>query len=135
VAQLDLFATIQQEIVEQQKQVMEQQVVVSTDKLYYSIKEVAAIYNVNASLLRFWEKEFSQIKLRKNGKGDRLYTKADIELIGTIHYLTKERRFTLEGTREYLSAKKTSSATTEKDLVTELLQLKRFLLEIKEGIN
>jgi DNA-binding transcriptional MerR regulator len=135
VAQLDLFATIQQEIVAQQKQVMEQQPAEIADKLYYSITEVAAIYNVNASLLRFWEKEFSQIKLRKNGKGDRLYTKADIELIGTIHYLTKERRFTLEGTREYLSAKKQSSATSEKDLVAELIQLKRFLQDLKDGLN
>ena len=103
MAQLDLFGKIQEEIQEQQKTIakkMESKVVQkgeNSEKLYHTISEVATLYNVNASLLRFWETEFPQIKLRKTGRGDRLYSKENIELIGTIYYLTKEKKFTLEG--------------------------------------
>ncbi|MFM2388249.1 MAG: hypothetical protein RL660_3006 [Bacteroidota bacterium] len=132
VAQLDLFASIEQEIVKQNKTVL--QAPERSEKLYHSITEVASMFGVNASLLRFWEKEFTQIKLRKNGKGDRLYKKEDIELIGTIQYLTKERKFTLEGTREYLKAQKKTSAHTEKDLVDQLKEMKAFLQELRSKI-
>ena len=96
MAQLDLFAQLEEEIQIQNQKVITPEV---SERLYHSITQVASMFQVNTSLLRFWEKEFPQIKLRKNGKGDRLYTKEDIQLIGTIHYLTKQRKFTLEGTR------------------------------------
>jgi DNA-binding transcriptional MerR regulator len=130
MAQLDLFAQYEQEIIEQNQQVITP---VVADKLYHSITEVAAMFAVNASLLRFWEKEFPQIKLRKNGKGDRLFTKEDIELIGSIYYLTKQRKFTLEGTREYLKKDK-KTVSNETELVQSLLQVKQFLLEIKKSL-
>ncbi len=129
--QLDLFAEIAQEIKEQQQTVVAP---VIGNKLYHSITEVAAIFKVNASLLRFWEKEFPQIKLRKNGKGDRLFTKEDIELVGTIFYLTKQRKFTLEGTREYLKKDKKAIAA-EKDIVQQLQQVKTFLQALKKNIS
>jgi DNA-binding transcriptional MerR regulator len=131
MSQLDLFAQIEQEITQQNQQVITPMV---ADKLYHSITQVAAMFNVNASLLRFWEKEFPQIKLRKNGKGDRLFTKEDIELIGSIYYLTKQRKFTLEGSREYLKKDK-KTVHNETELVQSLLQVKQFLLDIKKSLS
>jgi DNA-binding transcriptional MerR regulator len=130
MAQLDLFAQYEQEIEQQNQQVITPEV---SEKLYHSITAVAKMFTVNASLLRFWEKEFPQIKLRKNGKGDRLYTKEDIAMIGTIYYLTKQRKFTLEGTREYLKKDKKTVAN-ESEIVQSLLQVKQFLLDIKKSL-
>jgi DNA-binding transcriptional MerR regulator len=132
VSQLDLFASIQEEIVTQNSKVLATPE--HSEKLYHSITEVAAMFDVNASLLRFWEKEFPQMKLRKNGKGDRLFTKSDIELVGTIHYLSKVRKFTLEGTREYLTAQKKTSAKSEKNLVEQLTELRSFLQDLRNKI-
>ncbi len=140
MAQLDLFGQIQEEIKEQQKtitKVMEEKAVQKGEtgqKLYHTISEVATLYNVNASLLRFWETEFPQLKLRKTGRGDRLYTKENIELIGTIYYLTKEKKFTLEGTRDYLKNKK-KAVHSEGELVKQLTELKGFLLELKTAFK
>ncbi len=130
MAQLDLFAQLHEEIQVQQKEIITEAV---SNKLYHTITEVAKIYNVNASLLRFWETEFPQIKLRKTNRGDRLYTQEDIQLIGTIHYLTKEKKITLEGTRAYLKNNK-KAATNERNLVEELKALKKFLQSLKATI-
>ena len=131
MAQLDLFAQLEEEIQIQNQKVITPEV---SERLYHSITQVASIFQVNTSLLRFWEKEFHQIKLRKNGKGDRLYTKEDIQLIGTIHYLTKQRKFTLEGTREYLKKDK-KTVENETEIVQSLLQVKQFLLDIKKSLS
>jgi DNA-binding transcriptional MerR regulator len=131
MAQLDLFAQIHTEIQEQQKVLVTPAV---QEKLYLTITEVAKIYNVNASLLRFWETEFPQLKLRKTGRGDRLYTKENIQLIGTIYYLTKEKKFTLEGTRAYLKNSK-KAATQEGELVKQLQELKIFLKELQVALK
>jgi DNA-binding transcriptional MerR regulator len=129
VQQLDLFSVIEQELTEQEKELPALQ----SEKLYYSITEVAKSLNINASMLRFWEKEFTQINPRKNGKGDRLYTKQDIKLINTILYLTKEKKFTLEGCRAYLK-KDAQAAGKELALVEELKLLKQFLLTLKKSL-
>jgi len=131
MAQLDLFAQLEEEIQIQNQKVITPEV---SERLYHSITQVASMFQVNTSLLRFWEKEFPQIKLRKNGKGDRLYTKEDIALIGTIHYLTKQRKFTLEGTREYLKKDK-KTVENETEIVQSLLQVKQFLLDIKKSLS
>ena len=131
MAQLDLFAQLEEEIQIQNQKVITLEV---SERLYHSITQVASMFQVNTSLLRFWEKEFPQIKLRKNGKGDRLYTKEDIALIGTIHYLTKQRKFTLEGTREYLKKDK-KTVENETEIVQSLLQVKQFLLDIKKSLS
>jgi len=131
MAQLDLFAQLEEEIQIQNQKVITLEV---SERLYHSITQVASMFQVNTSLLRFWEKEFPQIKLRKNGKGDRLYTKEDIQLIGTIHYLTKQRKFTLEGTREYLKKDK-KTVENETEIVQSLLQVKQFLLDIKKSLS
>lgn len=132
--QLDIFAQIEEAIVQQNTAVIKAvQEKDTSNRLYFSITEVAKMFDVNASLLRFWEKEFPQMKLRKNGKGDRLFTKEDIEFVGTLFYLIKERKFTLEGTRTYLKKEK-KTANNERDLVNNLLELKTFLQELKKNL-
>jgi DNA-binding transcriptional MerR regulator len=135
VQQLDIFAQMQQEIIQQNTAVIKAvHETNDTERLYYSISEVAKMFNINASNLRFWEKEFPQLKLKKNAKGDRFFNKENIEFIGTIFYLTKERKFTLEGARTYLKkVKKTTN--NEKDLVQQLTELKTFLQELKNNLQ
>lgn len=71
-------------------------------KLYYTIGEVAEMFNVNTSLIRFWEKEFKQIKPKKNSKGNRLFTVKDIQVFAQIYQLVKVEGFTLEGAKKML---------------------------------
>lgn len=103
-----------------------------TDKLYYSIGEVAQMLDVNPSLLRFWETEFSQIKPHKNKKGSRFYTAEDIELLKRIYHLTRDCGYTLEGVREQL---RSNTKLDEKmQLVQTLTETKEFLLSLKEQL-
>ncbi len=78
------------------------------DKLYYTIGEVAGMFDVSRSLLRYWENEFSLISPRKNRKGDRLYTKENIQQIQIIYNLVKTRGFTLEGAKQELKKEKSN---------------------------
>ena len=75
-------------------------------KLYYSISEVAQHLGVNSSLIRFWEKEFPQLKPKKNARGERFFTKKDIQLLDFIFKLVKVEGYTLEGARKILQLKK-----------------------------
>lgn len=105
----------------------------SDAKLYYSISEVATMFNVNASLIRFWEKEFDIIKPKKNNKGNRLFTVQDIDSLKIIYHLVKERGFTLEGAKNKL--KNNRKETIENvEIVQSLQQIKKFLLELKEEL-
>ena len=72
------------------------------EKLYYSIGEISEAFNVNTSLIRFWEKEFEILKPKKNSKGTRRYSSIDIENFQTIHHLVKEKGYTLEVAKEQL---------------------------------
>ena len=72
------------------------------EKRYYGIGEVAKAFNVNTSLIRFWEKEFDVIKPKKNAKGNRKFTPQDIKNLQLIFHLVKERGFTLEGAKTHL---------------------------------
>jgi len=72
------------------------------EKLYYSIGEISEAFNLNASLIRFWEKEFEILKPKKNSKGTRRYSLIDIEKLQTIHHLVKEKGYTLDGAKEQL---------------------------------
>jgi DNA-binding transcriptional MerR regulator len=69
-------------------------------KLYYSIGEVAAMFDVNTSLIRFWEKEFNSIQPKKNRKGNRMFTPKDIDNLQVIYHLLKERGYTIEGAKK-----------------------------------
>ncbi len=73
-----------------------------TVKLYYSIGEVSEMFDVNTSLIRFWEKEFDVLKPKKNKKGNRLFTPEDLDNLKIIHNLVKEQRLTLDGAKKYL---------------------------------
>lgn len=75
-------------------------------KRFYSIKEVAAMFDVSESLLRFWETEFPNIHPHKGGRGIRQYTKEDIEEVRTVHHLVKERGMTLQGARDTMKRDK-----------------------------
>jgi DNA-binding transcriptional MerR regulator len=104
------------------------------DKLFYTIGEVADIFQVNHSLIRFWEKEFPSIKPKKNKKGNRLFTSADLELFKRIYTLVKEQGFTLEGARQQL--KTTHSKPIKKsneELVQKLKSIRKALVELKES--
>lgn len=105
----------------------------SDSKLYYSIGEVAEMFNVNASLIRFWEKEFDIIKPKKNNKGNRLFTVQDIDNLKIIYHLVKERGFTLDGAKNKL--KNSKKETIENvELIKSLEKIKNFLLELKEEL-
>jgi len=103
------------------------------EKLYYSITEVSKMFNVNSSLIRFWEKEFKEINPKKNKKGNRLFTKEDIETIRLIHHLVKEKRMTLEGARKNLKDNK-KNIVDNLDIVKSLNNVKEKLLAIKEQL-
>lgn len=105
----------------------------SSEKLYYPIGEVAEIFGVNASLIRFWEKEFDILKPHKNKKGNRLFTKTDLDHLKLIYHLVKEQGYTLEGARKILEGRRKDAEM--KLQVTETLQrMKRFLEDLKEQL-
>ena len=100
------------------------------EKLYYSIGEVAKAFDVNASLIRFWEKEFTVIQPKKNAKGTRRFTPEDIRNLELIYHLVKERGFTLEGAKTHLKEGK-KEILSNFDVIRKLESVKAHLLEIK----
>ena len=99
---------------------------------YYSIGEVADMFGVNQSLLRFWENEFDIIQPRKNRKGDRHFRPIDIKNLELIYDLLRRRKLTIEGAKDFL--KKNSKATAHFEMIQSLQSLKGFLLEIKAAL-
>ena len=102
-------------------------------KLYYSIGEVAIIFDVNASLLRFWEKEFKILKPKKNKKGNRMFSKKDINNIQLIYYLVKERGYTLDGAKAKLKGN-VDDIRGNQEIINRLKVVKGFLLDIKANL-
>ena len=105
----------------------------SDSKLYYSIGEVAKMFDVNSSLIRFWEKEFDIIKPKKNKKGNRLFTKADIDNFHIIFHLVKERGYTLDGAKKKLKDNKDGTIKNA-EIVKSLQKIKGFLQELKHEL-
>jgi len=103
------------------------------EKLYYSIGEVAEMFNVNSSLIRYWEKEFDIIKPKKNKKGNRFFTIEDIEHFHIIYYLVKELGLTLKGAQKKLKENKEGTMNNF-EVVKSLKEIKSMLLEIREEI-
>jgi DNA-binding transcriptional MerR regulator len=101
-------------------------------KQYYGIGEVAAMFSVNTSLLRYWESEFDILKPRKNGKGDRFFRPDDIKNLLLIHHLLRERKYTIEGAKEFL--KNGKKAREHFEAIEKLKAIKSFLLELKAGL-
>ena len=103
------------------------------EKLYYGIGEVARAFNVNTSLIRFWEKEFDAIKPKKNAKGNRKFTPQDIKNLQLIYHLVKERGFTLEGAKIHLKENK-QKTLSKFELIQKLERVKAELTRIKEQL-
>jgi len=104
------------------------------DKLYYSIGEVAGMFDVNTSLIRFWEKEFDIIKPKKNKKGNRLFTPADIKHFRLIHHLVKQKGYTLKGAQELLK-NNPESIDKNAEVIESLGRIREYLVEMKEGLE
>ena len=103
------------------------------EKLYYSIGEVADVFDVNISLLRFWEKEFDILKPKKNKKGNRLFTAKDIDNLKIIYHLVKERGYTLEGAKKKLKENKEDTINNV-EIVNRLKEIRQFLVELKDEL-
>ena len=104
------------------------------EKMFYAIGEVAKMFNVNTSLIRFWEQEFDCLKPFKNKKGTRYFTKEDIETFRTLFYLIKECGYTLQGAKERLAADK-KNLEKQTQIYNSLQKIKQFLLEIKSDLD
>ncbi|MBM6499341.1 MULTISPECIES: MerR family transcriptional regulator [Flavobacterium] len=102
-------------------------------KRYYSIGEVAKAFDVNASLIRFWDKEFDILKPKKNAKGNRMFTPEDVKNLQLIYHLVKERGFTLEGAKTHL--KEGQKKTLDKfEIISKLEAVKAQLTAIKNQL-
>ena len=105
----------------------------SADKRYYSIGEIAKAFDVNASLIRFWDKEFDILKPKKNAKGNRMFTPEDVKNLQLIFHLVKERGFTLEGAKTHL--KEGQQKTLDKfEIINKLEAVKAQLTAIKNQL-
>lgn len=103
------------------------------EKLYYSIGEVAEMFTVAPSLIRFWESEFDIIKPKKNRKGNRQFTKEDIDNVRLIYHLVKEKGFTLQGAKEML--RHDSQAVKDKmQMIDSLRNVRGFLVELRDRL-
>ncbi len=104
------------------------------EKLYYSIGEVARMFNVNTSLIRYWEKEFDVIKPKKNRKGNRFFTKQDIDNLGVIYHLVKERGMTLKGAKQKIKDNKKDTENNF-EIIKSLKNIRALLLEMKDDLD
>ena len=103
------------------------------EKRYYSIGEVADAFKVNASLIRFWEKEFDVIQPKKNAKGNRKFTQDDIKNLELIYHLVKERGFTLEGAKTHLKEEKQQTLSNF-EIIRKLENVKAKLINLKNQL-
>ncbi|MBL7962992.1 MAG: MerR family transcriptional regulator [Flavobacteriales bacterium] len=107
-------------------------------KLYWTIGEVAAELGVNTSVLRYWEKEFGSLRPRRGGRGDRLYTREDIDRVKRIHHLLKEQGFTIQGAREHLRRKDVpvdEAQALHTELRDRLIHLREQLHRLREDLR
>ena len=101
-------------------------------KLYYSIGEISKAFNVNASLIRFWEKEFEELSPKKNNKGTRRYSSIDVEKLQTIHHLVKEKGLTLQGAKKQLRLK--TKENPKEEILAKLENIKAALKLLREKL-
>lgn len=103
------------------------------EKLYYSIGEIAKAFDVNTSLIRFWDKEFDILKPKKNAKGNRKFTQEDVKNLSLIYHLVKERGFTLEGAKLHLKEQKKKTLSNF-EIIRKLEGIKAELSKIKDQL-
>jgi DNA-binding transcriptional MerR regulator len=102
-------------------------------KLYFPIGEVADMFDVKTSMIRFYEKEFDVLQPKKNAKGNRLFRPEDIDNLKVIFHLIKDKGFTLQGAKEYLKSGKNEVHEQQK-VIDALEKLKSFMVELKEQL-
>jgi DNA-binding transcriptional MerR regulator len=103
------------------------------EKLYFSIGEVSEMFSVAPSLIRFWESEFEIIKPKKNRKGNRQFTKEDIDNVRTIYHLVKEKGFTLQGAKEMLR-NDSQSVKDKMEMMDSLKRVRSFMIELRDRL-
>jgi DNA-binding transcriptional MerR regulator len=103
------------------------------EKRYYGIGEVARAFEVNTSLIRFWEKEFDELQPKKNAKGNRKFTPEDIKNLQLIYHLVKERGFTLEGAKTHLKEERKKTLSNF-EIIQKLERVKAELIKIKQQL-
>ena len=103
------------------------------EKLFYSIGEVAQMYGVNVSLIRFWENEFDILKPKKNKKGNRMFTKTDLGNLEVIFHLVKERGFTLDGAKKKLKENKKDTIDNI-SIIKNLKEIRTFLVDLRKEL-
>ena len=103
------------------------------DKRYYKIGEIAKAFNVNASLIRFWDKEFDVIQPKKNAKGNRMFTQKDVKNLQMIYHLVKEKGFTLDGARKKLK-QNPEKFKDNHSIIARLEAIKDELIQIKDQL-
>lgn len=103
------------------------------EKLYYSIGEVAEMFNVAPSLIRFWETEFEGIQPKKNRKGNRQFTKEDIDQVKLIYHLVKEKGFTLMGAKEMVKSD-SIGLHGRMEVIDSLKRVRKFLVELRDNL-
>lgn len=103
-------------------------------KIYYTIGELAEMFDVNTSLIRYWEQEFSILKPKKNKKGNRLFTEKDVDNLFLIYHLVKEKGFTLQGAKDQLR-NRGDEVRKEAELARTLEDAKAFLLNLKKELG
>lgn len=103
------------------------------EKRYYSIGELAKAFDVNASLIRFWDKEFDILKPKKNAKGNRMFTPEDVKNLQLIYHLVKERGFTLEGAKVHLKEGQKKTMDTF-EIIRKLEAIKTTLINLKNEL-
>jgi len=106
-----------------------------SQKLYFKIGEIANRFNVNPSLIRYWEQEFQIIKPKKSAKGTRLYAQKDIDHFEIIYHLVKEKGMTIKGVQEYMSKRNDEQSIDKLQVINTLKRTKTLLQEVKELIQ
>ena len=105
------------------------------EKLYYKIGEVAGLFSVNTSLIRYWEQEFNFIKPKKSKKGTRYFTRKDIDNFQIVYHLVKEKGLTIQGAKDYLHNKKENKEIGKLEVINTLKRTKSLLEEIRKKIE
>ena len=104
-------------------------------KIYYSMGEVAEMFDVNQSLIRHWESKFDCLKPHKNAKGNRMFTEADVERLKQIYHLVKERGMTLKGAAKVLRQSSQDELKREMELLERLQKVRSLLVEVREELK
>lgn len=106
------------------------------EKLYYSMGEVAEMFDVRPSLLRHWESQFAVLRPKRNKKGNRLFTPQDVENLKLIYHLVKERGMTLDGARKALRSRRADKGVSrDAELMERLQRIRALLLEVREDLK